>query len=249
MKLNKFYEFVQSDLDPVKSFKIKDDLNPKVWGGLEINKSVREKLLKIAHDFYDGVELEVDVDDILLTGSLANYNWSERYSDYDLHILIDFEKINEDVELVKKYVDSAKNLWNNLHEIKISGYEVEVYIQDIREEHKSTGIYSLLNNKWKVKPSKIDFEPDEDSIKEKAKSVMMSVDDLESEIDEYDHEEFSERLSKTWEKIKNYRKSGLESEGGEYSTGNLVFKLLRRNGYIGRILKLKRQSYDKQFEE
>lgn len=248
MKLIKYLEFVQADLEPVKSFHIKDELNPKVWDGEEINQEVREQLLKIAQDFYDGVELEADVKDIILTGSLANYNWSEKYSDYDLHILIDFKDINEDVELVKKYVDSVKNIWNGLHDIKIAGYEVEVYIQGVNEEHKSSGIYSLLNDEWDVKPSKVDFEPDEETIKEKAKSVMMMVDDLEKEVDEDKYEKFQEKTKKVWDKIKNYRKSGLATEGGEFSTGNLVFKLLRRNGYIGKILKLRRKSYDNQFK-
>ena len=39
-------------------------------------------------------------------------------------------------------------------------------------------------------------------------------------------------------KIKEFRQSGLES-GGEYSYENLTFKLLRRNGYIEKLLKLK----------
>ena len=247
MKLNKFYEFVQSDLEPVKSFHVKDELNPKIWDNSEINQEVREQLIQIAQDFYDGTELEADVHDIILTGSLANFNWSEKYSDYDLHILIDVGDVNEDEELVKKYADSAKNIWNNLHDIEIKGYEVEVYIQGIKEEHRASGIYSLLSDKWNVKPSKVDFEPDEEAIREKAKSAMMMVDDLEKEIDENEYEKFQEKLTKVWDKIKNYRKSGLATEGGEYSTGNLVFKLLRRNGYIGKVLKLKRKSYDKQF--
>lgn len=248
MKLNKFYEFVQSDLEPVKSFRIKDELNPKVWDNEEINQEVREQLLQIAEDFYGGTDLEADVKDIILTGSLANYNWSERYSDYDLHILIDFDDVNEDVELVKKFVDGAKNIWNNQHDITIKGYEVEVYIQDVDEPHKSSGVYSLLNDEWNVKPSKVDFEPDEEMIREKAKTAMMMIEDLETQIDEDKYEKFQDKLKKVWKKIKDYRKSGLESEGGEFSTGNLVFKLLRRNGYIGKVLKMKRQSYDQQFE-
>ena len=34
MKLQKFLEFKKSDLDPVKSFRIQDELNPKVWKAL-----------------------------------------------------------------------------------------------------------------------------------------------------------------------------------------------------------------------
>ena len=247
MKLNKFYEFVQNDFEPIKSFYIKDELNPKVWEGNKINPEIREKLLKIAEDFYNTTDLNVEVRDIVLTGSLANYNWSEKYSDYDLHILIDFDDVDDNVELVKKYVDSAKKNWNDDHDIKIEGYEVEVYIQDIDEPHKSTGVFSLLKDKWKVKPDKIEFEPDEETLREKAKSVMMMVDDLESQIDEDKYDNFNEKLTKVWDKVKKFRKNGLE-EGGELSLGNLLFKLLRRNGYIEKIIDMKRKSYDKQFE-
>jgi hypothetical protein len=248
MKLIKYFEFNQGDLDAVKSFRIKDELNPKIWTDFEINSEVREDLLKIAQDFYGSTDLQADVDDIILTGSLSNYNWSEKYSDYDLHILIDFKQVNESVELVKKYADSVKKIWNDEHDIKIKGYEVEVYIQDVSEPHTSTGVFSLLNNKWKVKPERVEFEPDENMIEEKGKSVMMLVDDLEEEVDEDKYESFLEKLQKVWDKVKNYRKSGLESEGGELSLGNLVFKFLRRNGYIGKIMDLKKKSYDKQFK-
>lgn len=247
MKLNKYLEFVSSDLEPVKSFRLKDDLNPKLWTDFEINEEVKEDLLKIASDFYSSTDLNVDVKDIVLTGSLANYNWSEKYSDYDLHILINFKDVDDNVVLVKKFVDSAKNIWNKDHDIRIKGYEVEVYIQDISEPHKSTGIFSLLKDKWIVRPEKVDVEPDEDMIKEKAKSIMMAIDDIEDEVDEDKYEAFIEKIDKVWNKVKDYRKSGLDSEGGEFSTGNFVFKLLRRNGYISKIMTLKKESYDKQF--
>lgn len=248
MKLVKYFEFNQQDLEASKSFRVKDELNPKIWDDFKIDDEVREDLLKIAEDFYASTGLEADVEDIVLTGSLANYNWSEKYSDYDLHILIDFTKVNDAIELVKKYVDSAKSVWNKEHDIKIKGYEVEVYIQDISEPHKSTGVFSLLNNKWNVKPEEFDFEPDEDMIAEKGKSVMMMVDELEEQVDEDKYDAFIEKVQKVWEKVKNYRKSGLDSEGGELSMGNLVFKFLRRNGYVGKIIDLKRKSYDNQFK-
>lgn len=248
MKITKFYEFVQDDFEPIKSFYIKDELNTKLWEDFELDSEIRRQLLQIAEDFYESTDLEAEVKDIILTGSLANYNWSEKYSDYDLHILIDFKDIDDNVELVKKYVDSAKKNWNDGHDIKVKGYEVEVYIQDVDEPHKSSGVFSLLENKWNVKPKRVEFEPDEESLREKAKTVMMMVDELEDEVDEDKYEKFNEKLNKAWDKVKKYRKSGLAEEGGEFSLGNLVFKLLRRNGYIEKIMKLKRKSYDKQFE-
>jgi hypothetical protein len=110
------------------------------------------------------------------------------------------------------------------------------------------GVFSLLKDKWIKRPEKVDFEPDEKLIEEKAKTIMMIVDDIEDESEEDNYEAFDEKISKVWKKIKDYRQSGLKSESGEYSVGNLVFKLLRRNGYIGEIMELKRKLYDNQFK-
>jgi len=254
MKLVKYFEFNQQDLEPIKSFYLKDELNPKLWDDFKLEDEVREQLLTIAQDFYEKVELSSDVIDIVLTGSLCNYNWSEKYSDYDLHVIIDFDDIDDNFELVEKACDYAKKVWNAQHDIKIKNYEVEIAIQDNDDLDKAIeggrmgGVFSLLNNRWIKRPERADFEPDEKLISEKAKTIMMSVDDIEEESEEDKYEAFDEKISKVWKKIKDYRQSGLESESGEYSVGNLVFKLLRRNGYVGKIMELKRKVYDNQFK-
>ncbi len=248
----KYFEFLQKDFEPVESFYLKDELNPKVWEDFEIDDEIREQLLKIGGDFYDGTDFEADVQDIVLVGSLCNYNWSERYSDYDLHVIIDYYDIDENYDLVKKTCDYAKKVWNDQHDIKIKGYDVEIALQDVKDLKESIqggkmgGVYSLLKDKWIKKPEKVEFEPDEDLIIEKAKSIMMTVDEIEEEAEEDKYDAFEEKISKVWKKIKDLRKRGLE-EGGEFSIGNLVFKLLRRNDYIAKIIELKRKSYDKQF--
>ena len=254
MKLVKYFEFNQTDLEPIKSFYLKDELNAKLWDDFKLDDEIREQLLTIAQDFYENVELSADVVDIVLAGSLCNYNWSEKYSDYDLHVIIDFDDVDDNFELVEKACDYAKKVWNAQHDIKIKNYEVEIAIQDNDDLDKAIeggrmgGVFSLLNNRWIKRPERVDFEPDEKLIEEKAKTVMMTVDDIEEESEEDMYEAFDEKISKVWKKIKDYRQSGLESESGEYSIGNLVFKLLRRNGYIGKIMELKRKVYDNQFK-
>lgn len=243
--VQKFLEFKKADLSPIKSFKIQNDLNDKVWNGFEMKEDIKEQLLHIAADFFGSLELETEVKDIILTGSLANYNWS-KYSDYDIHIIINFKEVNDDIKLVKKYVDAVKINWNKDHDITIQGYEVEVYIQDTDEEHRSSGVFSLLNNKWKIKPKKVEVSIDEQTIKDKAESIMKRIDDLETDYNEVEYDIFKEQISKLWEKIKRTRKDGIEE--GEFGIGNLVFKLLRRNNYINKIITLKRKSYDKQFK-
>lgn len=254
MKLVKYFEFNKSDLEPIKSFYLKDELNPKIWEDFNLDNEVREQLITIAQDFYSKVEFPAEVVDIALCGSLCNYNWSEKYSDYDLHIIIDFEDIDDNYDLVEKACDYAKKVWNSQHDIKIKGYEVEIALQDEKDlltaidSGRMGGVFSLMNNKWIKRPEKVEFEPDEKLIEEKAKTIMMQVDDVEEQSEEDKYEAFDEKISKVWKKIKDYRQSGLESESGEYSVGNLVFKLLRRNGYIGKIMELKRKTYDKQFK-
>jgi hypothetical protein len=254
MKLVKYFEFNQQDLEPIKSFYLKEELNPRLWDDFKLDDEVREELLTIAQDFYENVEAGADVVDIVLAGSLCNYNWSEKYSDFDLHIIIDFDDVDENFELVEKFCDYAKKIWNEQHDIKIKGYEVEIAIQDNDDLDKAIeggrmgGVFSLLKNKWIKRPERIDFEPDEKLIEEKSKTIMMSVDDIEEQSEEDKYEAFDEKISKVWKKIKDFRQSGLDSESGEFSVGNLVFKLLRRNGYIGKIMELKRKVYDKQFK-
>lgn len=254
MKINKYLEFVQADFEAIKSFYLKDELNPDVWTGFEIDNDIRESLLKIALDFYNATDIKAQVVDVVLCGSLCNYNWSENYSDYDLHIIIDFTEISEDEELANTLCGLAKKVWNTTHDIRISGYEVEVGIQDkinlkeSMEKGKMGGVYSLMEDKWVKKPVKADFVPDEDLIRSKAETVMDSIDVLEEESAEDSWEEFNVKVGKVWDKVKDLRKSGLDSEGGEFSIGNLIFKLLRRNGYTGKIIELKRKMYDEQYE-
>lgn len=64
-----------------KSFQPQKELNPKIWekvdGEYKMNSNVRRGLLKIASSFYDTIKVDFLMDDVILTGSLANYNWSE----------------------------------------------------------------------------------------------------------------------------------------------------------------------------
>lgn len=244
--IRKFLEYIdQKSFDPISSFIIKNELNTKIWDGFKMKENIREDLLKIANDFYDSTDLTAEIKDIILTGSLANYNWSERYSDYDLHVIVDFKEVGDDFDMIKKLTGYAKKLWTLEYEIELEGYEVELYIQDENEPHTSTGVYSVLNDEWNVKPNKKTFEPNEKEIKDKAEPIIIMVDDIEDKFDSLSLDDLKEKLDKVWDKIKMSRKRGLEE--GEFGVGNLVFKLLRRNGYIGKVISMKRKLYVKQF--
>jgi predicted nucleotidyltransferase len=151
----------------LSSFHLQDELNPKIWelpnerymsdpkGQDEIMvPKVRERLLEIAYEFIDFIGVDMVVDDVVMTGSLANYNWS-KYSDIDLHILVDFKQFSEkELPLYQELFRLKKTLYNDKHNITIFGYDVELYVQDTSEPHTSSGEYSVLMDEWITKPKK-----------------------------------------------------------------------------------------------
>ena len=245
--MKKLWEEFVNDLKPIDltSFEMKDELNPKIWDKtLHLNPEISDKLQAIVDDFLENIGLEgLEYEDITFTGSLANFNWS-KFSDVDLHIVVDYSKIDENDDLVREFFRGKFGMWNKSHDIMIRGFEVEIYVQDSRESHVSTGIYSILNDEWITKPSKEVIEFEFDNIKKKASKLMSLIDTVKEVFYDEDYKESHERALKIREKIKKFRNCGLES-GGQYSSENLAFKVLRRNGYLEKLSDITTNSYDR----
>ena len=111
-------EKIRKFVKPTERKTVKDDLNPVVWDKKKMRPEIRERLLAIAEDFHESLELEVPLENVVLVGSMANFNW-HRHSDFDLHLIVDFKKINDDVKLVEELLDLSKKRWNELHHIYI----------------------------------------------------------------------------------------------------------------------------------
>jgi nicotinamide mononucleotide adenylyltransferase len=230
--------------DVINSFDIQDTLIKDVWVDGELQPKIREKLLKIAQDFFDSLELPEGtiLKDIKLTGSFANFNWS-KFSDVDLHLVLDFSEISDNEEFAKDYFMAKKNLWNNTHDINIFGYPVEVYVEDKDEPHTASGLYSILNDGWITIPQQQKIIIDKDDIKSKAEGYLSILPQLKKMFKDGKYEEVINTIEKTKTRIRDMRSSGLE-KGGLYSVENLAFKVLRRLGYVEDLNKLLTQSYD-----
>lgn len=241
MNIKKINEFKQEDLEPTKSFIIKDHLNPDVWDDYRIKPDIREKLQDISDEFMEKVHGDYTIYDVVLTGSLSSYNWSQ-YSDFDIHVIIDYSDINEDVELVEHYLDLLGKRFNKDYNITIHGYDVELYIED-KDSDKDhvNGIFSIMKNKWIKKPESNDnLVVDEKLVEKKTILIMEQIDDIINGYDSNDVEDVQKQVNELWDKIKKARRDGINSPEGEYAIGNLVFKYLRRNGYIGKMIQLKK---------
>jgi len=234
---------LEEEVEP-ESFDVHEGLEPRIWHHEELRPEIRKKLLKIAQDFIDNLPVEVDIEDVTLTGSLANYNWSN-YSDVDLHIIVDFLSIDENRALIKSFFDNARMRWNNKHQITMKGYDVEIYVEDAREQHLSSGVYSLLNNEWIKRPQRFRNNIDFFAARRKADDIEFQVNIVNNLISTGKLETAMKNVARLKKKIKDMRRAGLESTMKEFSIENIAFKILRRNGVLRTLDNFKNQVYDR----
>lgn len=219
----------------------------------KFNEQVLKALLKIVEDFIaddDNVTEDI-IEDIQLTGSLSNYNYSDK-SDLDVHILLDFADINKDEDLVKRALDGRRFIWNLKHDIKLNGHEVELYFQDVHEPHTASGLFSLKNNQWIKKPAYDKPEVDHNDVVRKANEFKKEVELIEDILDNVSEEKelslINNRAKKLKSRIQVMRKEGL-TERGEFSVENLAFKNLRDSDYIAKLNDIIIKSYDLMYSD
>jgi len=231
-------EAIEPDEVDVTSIQMHDTLNPLIWDDNEkIKPDVRKILLLNAKRFIEYSDMEnLKFNDILLIGSMTNYNYSDN-SDLDIHIILDFNQISNNEEFVGDYLKLKKTLWNERMPIQVKGYDVEMYYENNEVTRYSSGAFSLMKNEWVRKPTKKIVDIDTGDIQLKAADLMNAIDDLENHLD---NENFIKKYDILLNKIKKYRQSGLE-KGGEFSTENLVFKVIRNSGYLEKLFELNNQ--------
>ena len=229
----------------VSSFKVKEFLHPELWDSSQIlDDEIGDTLYDIAKEYFKNLDLNwVDLIDVTLTGSLANFTWSQ-FSDIDLHILIDYKQVDENQDLVQDYLRKSSGLWNKNHNILIKGFEVEVYIQDVNEPHYSGGVYSVKDDRWIEVPSREDPQIDFNNVQKKAANLMDDIDEVSELFLNKEYEHALEEAERARDRIRKFRQSGLE-KGGIFSVENLAFKVLRRNNYLQKLASLRIMSYDK----
>ena len=243
-----------SEVD-LSSFNVKKELNPKFWKNDRLDSRIRMKLLDIADDFINFLGVDwVKPEDITITGSLANYNWNQKYSDIDLHIIMDYSKVDERTDFVDNYFYSQKKLWNEEHkELKIYGFPVEVFVQDVNKKHTSSGVYSLEKDKWLTEPERDKLakkKVNKIQIKNKVSEYTKKIDKLTDELkkskgNDYKLRKVSEIAEKLFDELKNLRRGDLSNADNEINEGNIIFKCLRRLGYIEKINDIISKGYNR----
>jgi len=215
-----------------------DVLNPKLWDGERLKDEVSKKLSVIAQTWAGFAKIPAKaIEDIIVVGGNANYNYTP-YSDIDLHVVIDVDKVPECSGLLDEYLRSKKQLWGLVHDITIRGHNVELYAQDKTVPYtKGQGVYSIKTDQWLAKPKKQKVTLDDPAIRQKVEQYVEKIDTLISSGAE------DTALQTLKEKFRDMRAAALK-RGGEFSVENLVFKELRNLGYIDKVTEYIRSKQD-----
>jgi len=207
--------------ESIKPVVYHDTLNPKLWEKDRLIAEVRYKMMAIAMHFAKFLNVpKLNLRDITISGSNAAYGYADS-SDLDIHLVVDMPL--DKPELAELY-SSKKNEYNFTHDIKIKDIDVELYVQDVQQVHRSAGIYSILNDRWISKPK---HQPP--TIRDK--DVTSKARNYASRINQAMRANDLNKAKETMAEIRRLRQAGLEL-GGEYSVENLAFKLLRARGKL-----------------
>lgn len=221
----------------LNEYETQSELNPKLWDGDELRPKVRAAFLKIAKSFYDFLDVSefAQVEDVILIGSNANYNWTE-HSDIDLHVLINYLHVDANYHIVNNYFHAKKSVWNEHYPLIYKGMNIELYAQDSQQKlHASVGVYSVMRGKWLKKPDAATVSVDDAAIQLKADPYEYEIDSLQ-ETDPH----IERKILSIKKRLKHLRQTGLEAEG-EYSVENMAYKHLRNNGYLERLTQLEKK--------
>jgi len=216
----------------INEYETHGELNPKLWVDDTLRNDLRKGFLKIAHHFYEFLEIDVPIQDIVLIGSNANYNWT-KYSDIDLHVIVNYLEIGDNLYLVQNYLHAKKSVWNSNYPLTFKGMNIELYAQDSNDNlHSTVGIYSILNGAWIQKPNSKIISIDDDAITQKTIPYEYEIDSLSKNDPKLEF-----KIKDLLLRLRNLRQSGLEAEG-EYSLENLAYKHLRNSGHLERLKQL-----------
>ena len=213
----------------VETIEKHDELNPRLWDNekKELLPEVKDKILDIVGKFEDTLTedaLDFVIDDVVIIGSNANYNYNEA-SDLDIHIIASSKPDCNKKHLDKIY-NAYKSMFNSKYEITINDVPVEIYVELDEPKARSGGIYSLENG-WIKEPKQIEIpEIDEKEFEEQFSKWEDRYFDL-VEKEDTTSDDYDKLINDLYE----LRQDSIKDEG-EFGMGNLVFKEMRNLGYL-----------------
>lgn len=220
-----------------------------------LKDKVRNKMLEIVDEFLADLkeqDIKIKVNDILLIGSNASYNYTKD-SDIDLHIIANAKAVNYSAEIGNALYSAYRSIFNKRLDITIYDIPVEIFVELENSARVSNGVYSVKKNKWVKKPVQEDIpEYDKEALEKLVSKWQEKCEKLITDIKAdklNDEKKVVKMLEDIYDKL---RKKGVAKS--EYSVENLAFKELRNKGYLDKLkdyrneLTSKRLSLEERFD-
>ena len=216
-----------------KGIEIHPKLNPKLWAGQHLHADVRSRLKEIAEVFYNFLEVDVALTDIIVTGSQASKTYTN-HSDLDLHLIVPYKDIQCD-QTVDELLDTKRKLWKQTHTITIYGVPVECYAED--EDRPVNGpAYSIVSEQW------LRHAPEPGELPEDVDRITLAwIRVITAAVKSQDQGNITDVKNL----LSQYRRQGLKQQG-ELGRANVVYKTLRNNGVISLLMQALVQKQDKE---
>ena len=246
LRINKKYlsENLNEDVDIEEDIEKHETLNPVLFEGNKLKPEVRERLIKIANTFIEGLAedgIKFNLKDIVFIGSNASYNYTKD-SDIDLHLVADVDSLKCPDNLYPLLYGAYRALFNKKFDIDFYGIKVELYVEPEGAPTVSNGIYSVLKDNWIKEPTQVDipeinmeefnkeFQPWEDRYNELIARINAA-----KTTEEY--KTLGDEIERLITDIYEQRRMGIAVS--EYSNQNLLFKEFRNRGYLDNLKELK----------
>lgn len=200
----------------------------------KLKQDIKKSLFKIYNMFVlQLLQIEdikpIEIQDLRFLGSNAQYTYT-KFSDIDLHVVIDLNKLSDNQDqkkLLDKLLKNSGSLFNVNHNITIKGRQVQIYVQDKNESGVFNGVYSIMQDKWLVKPKIVNQKDipkiDKPQIIKKYKQLIRQFKLIKHDLN---------KLLQFRQKIKKTRQSALRISKNQYCQQNYLFKLLRNTGFL-----------------
>jgi len=215
-------------------------LNPVLWIDDKLKPEVRKVLLRFADTWAKFANIKSElIKDVIMTGGNANYNYTSK-SDIDVHIVLVRNELGSNREQVDDILQDKKMLWTLSHNVRVLGYPLEPYAQDISEKYPAgQGVYSLKDDVWIQKPEHGNYNFSADPMLKR--KVMYYVHLINTMIKNKMDINTFDILKK---KLRDMRTAGIE-KSGEFSRENLIFKELRNRGILDKMNAYQKSMKDK----
>ncbi len=202
-----------------ESIELHDELNPVIWDeNKKLKSDIKEKILEIAEEFKNSISdyINLNIVDIEIVGSNAAYNYTAK-SDVDIHIITNYNDYGQPEEIVQAAMNANKANFNKAYDITFKGFNVELYVQDVKSMVASNGIYSVFKDKWIKEPEKqtmpnVDLEPE----------LSDKIIEAEKLLDSGSNEDIEKFINDLYID----RRHSLAKDG-EFGKENLIFKEIR----------------------